>query len=248
MGCSLRWPYQPEKPTQSLAVTPYIVEKICGTTKSPPDPSARPAHGHSRSTQAAEGEKFAIKLERLGRGSSFGEAELLAAAEAEEGAAALAAALKHRQNSQKLEERKARQQQRQQQEQSQAKPVAMLVSAEGGAAAGSGSSASVDPSAAAAVLRPPRRKSTPGEGPGRGAARGGGVPRAARAVCVSEEDCEVMAVPRHLFANLLDELGGPRRKLELQVCLWGQLVCARSRESEREREGGREGGRFGFEI
>lgn len=87
----------------------------------------------------------------------------------------------------------------------------MLVSAGG---------AGVEPSAPPRPLAPaPLRKSTPGEGPGRGAARGGGVPRAARAMCVSEEDCEVMAVPRHLFANLLDELGGVRRKLELQVSL-----------------------------
>lgn len=60
------------------------------------------------------------------------------------------------------------------------------------------------------------RKGTPGEGPGRGAARGGGVPRATRAVCVSEM-CEVMAVPRHLFANLLDDLGSVQRRLEEQV-------------------------------
>lgn len=184
-----------------------------------------------------------IKLDKLGRGSSFGESELLAAAEAEEGAAALAAALKHRQNSQKLEQRKAleqrQQQQSQSQPQSQAKPVAMLVSAGGAALSGPEGVAGVEPSAAAAAtplpLPPaPRRKSTPGEGPGRGAARGGGVPRAARAVCVSEEDCEVMAVPRHLFANLLDELGGVRRKLELQVSFF---LCVRETDkTDRETE------------
>lgn len=61
------------------------------------------------------------------------------------------------------------------------------------------------------------RRNTPGEGPGRGAARGGGVPRATQAICASDV-CEVMAVPRHLFANLLDEFPGVRRRLELQVC------------------------------
>lgn len=196
-------------------------------------------HGHIRSTQAGEGEDFAIKLEKLGRGSSFGEAELLAAAEAEEGAAAIAAALKHRQNSQKLEQRKAlQQQQQQQQSQSETKPVPMLVSAGGGAVSGSSNAGSsgVKPTAPQRPLTPaPRRKSTPGEGAGRGAARGGGVPRAARAVCVSEEDCEVMAVPRHLFANLLDELGGVRRKLELQVSVPERdRVVGRERERERE--------------
>ena len=203
-------------------------------SSAPPPPGAFPPRAPGRSSQAEEGENFVIKLDKLGRGSSFGESELLAAAEAEEGAAALAAALKHRQNSQKLEQRKAleqrQQQQSQSQPQSQAKPVAMLVSAGGAALSGPEGVAGVEPSAAAAAtplpLPPaPRRKSTPGEGPGRGAAR---------AVCVSEEDCEVMAVPRHLFANLLDELGGVRRKLELQVSFF---VCVRETDkTDRETE------------
>ncbi|CAN0280172.1 unnamed protein product, partial [Hapterophycus canaliculatus] len=177
-------------------------------------------------------DKFVVELHNLGRGSSFGEAELLAAAEAEEGAAAAAAALKHRQNSQKSERRKAEARAQQQQQQQQAsesssrkKPMPMLVSAGGLSGGGGGGDSGIDSSPAPipprSVLPPitpgPRRKTTPGEGPGRGAARGGGLARATRAVCVSEEDCEVMAVPRHLFANLLDELGGVRRKLELQV-------------------------------
>lgn len=153
-----------------------------------------------------------MRVGRLGRGSSFGEAELLAAAEAEEGAAVLAAAMKHRLNSQKSLSSSSHQQHQQQQQQSQAetnKTVAMLVSAGGGG----GESGSNEPPQPA----PPRKKSTPIDGHGRGAARRGGVARAVRAVCVSKTDCEVMAVPRHLFATLLDELGGVRRKLQHQV-------------------------------
>lgn len=165
-----------------------------------------------RSTAESErdGEDFVVKLETLKRGSSFGEAELLASAEAEEGLAAAAAALKHRQNSQKSERLKSMGRARADQQQQAKEPVGMLVSA-------AGVSAEVKPTAIAVEKSLPPRKRTPGEEYGRGPARGAGVARAVRAVCVSEEDCEVMAVPRHLFANLLDELGGVRRKLEDQV-------------------------------
>ncbi|CAN0417359.1 unnamed protein product [Pylaiella littoralis] len=176
-----------------------------------------------RCVTPAEGEKeeITMRLGKLGRGSSFGEAELLAAAEAEEGAAALAAAMKHRLNSQKSQssqqqqKQKQNQNRRQPQSQSQSEAAgAMLVSAGGGSGGGEGGS-SEPPQQQQPV--PPRTMSTPLEGHGRGPARRGGVARAVRAVCVSKVDCEVMAVPRHLFATLLDELGGVRRKLELQA-------------------------------
>ncbi|CAM9281014.1 unnamed protein product [Ectocarpus sp. 6 AP-2014] len=168
--------------------------------------------GRSTAGSERDGEDFVVNLETLKRGSSFGEAELLAAAEAEEGLAAAAAALKHRQNSQKTERLKSMGRATAAKQQQQPKePAGMLVSAAGV------SSEVVKPTAIAVEKSLPARKRTPGEEHGRGPARGGGVARAVRAVCVSEEDCEVMAVPRHLFANLLDELGGVRRKLEGQA-------------------------------
>ncbi|CBN80221.1 calcium/calmodulin-dependent protein kinase IV [Ectocarpus siliculosus] len=169
--------------------------------------------GRSTAQSERDGEDFVVNLETLKRGSSFGEAELLAAAEAEEGLAAAAAALKHRQNSQKTERLKSmgRATAAKQQQQQPKEPAGMLVSAAGVSSEG------VKPTAIAVEKSLPARKRTPGEEYGRGPARGGGVARAVRAVCVSEEDCEVMAVPRHLFANLLDELGGVRRKLEGQA-------------------------------
>lgn len=106
-----------------------------------------------------------MMLEKLQRGDSFGEGELLAAAEAEE--------------------------------------VSMAAK----------ETISGDLASSTNVLSWSGRHASNERG---AAARGGGVPRAVRAVCVSEA-CEIMAVPRHLFANLLDELGGVRRKLEVQV-------------------------------
>lgn len=106
-----------------------------------------------------------VTLQKLQRGDSFGEGELLAAAEAEE----VSMATKETTSG------------------DLASPSMNVLSWSG--------------------------RQAPNE---RAAARGGGVPRAVRAVCVSEA-CEIMAVPRHLFANLLDELGGVRRKLEVQV-------------------------------
>lgn len=140
-----------------------------------------------------------VTLQKMQRGDSFGEGELLAAAEAEE--------------------------------------VSMAATGTAAAAASNnedtkagGDLASMNTSALSWS-----RKHAPNEASERGAARGGGVPRAVRAVCVSEA-CEIMAVPRHLFANLLDELGGVRRKLEVQVRLEcfsiGQLLF-RSMEMER---------------
>ncbi|CAM9702899.1 unnamed protein product, partial [Ascophyllum nodosum] len=125
-------------------------------------------------------DNIVVTLQRLGRGDSFGEGELIAAAEAQEGEMALAAAL--------------------------SAPVT----------GGQGTRAGMEGGDRPASAPSTPRGYAPGEGPGRATAWAGGVHRAARAVCVSEA-CEVMAVPRHLFANLLDELGGVRRKLELQA-------------------------------